>query len=200
MTAPTRISPRRCGSSKRAVVAPCGAGLALDRAPQRVARVRLRGGAHLLGETGQHALAERLDVDVVLRDPAVAIDRAERVRDELRDRERREQRDDVGEGLVEGELVRQAGLEEAAAQAVEDGVGRLVGDDVVRQARVDRAAPAIGRRPDVPLERAEQDAVRIRVVVGVRLAEGAWHEGELVAREAPWDAPAEGRLERGQRP
>ena len=60
------------------------------------------------------------------------------------------QGDDVGERFVQREHVGVGRLVEAAVHAVEDGVRRLVGDDVVRQARVDAAAghviAGIGRR------------------------------------------------------
>ncbi len=58
----------------------------------------------------------------------------------LRQREVLEQRDDVGERLVEGEDVRIGGLAEASVQAVEQGVRRLVRDDVVRDGGEDDAA------------------------------------------------------------
>ena len=51
-----------------------------------------------------------------------------------------EQRDDVGEALVERQHVDVGRLEEIAAQAVHDGVRHLVGDDVVRQAGEDGLA------------------------------------------------------------
>ena len=51
-----------------------------------------------------------------------------------------EQRDDVGERLVEGQHVRVGRLHEVLVQAVEQRVRRLVRDDVVRQAGEDHAA------------------------------------------------------------
>lgn len=42
-----------------------------------------------------------------------------------------EDRDDVGESLVEGEDILVGRLQRARAQAVDEGVGYLVGDDVV---------------------------------------------------------------------
>ena len=49
----------------------------------------------------------------------------------LRDGEVLHQRDDVGEALVQREHVGVGRLVEAPVHAVEDGVRRLVGDDVV---------------------------------------------------------------------
>ena len=60
-----------------------------------------------------------------------------------------EQRDDVGERLVEGEHVGVGGLAKPAMQAIEQRVRRLVRDDVVRKARRTRdpgkSAPASHR-------------------------------------------------------
>ena len=92
------------------------------------------------------------------------------------------------------------GFEVAAAQAVEDRVGRLVGDDVVGQARVDDPGLLVTRGPHRTLERSEQDRARIRVVVRIRLAEGTRHEVQLVAGKAPRHSPAERLLEGSERP
>ena len=51
-----------------------------------------------------------------------------------------EQRDDVGDRLVEGGRVEARPLEEVRLDAVEQGMRRLVGDDVCRQAGVDDLA------------------------------------------------------------
>ena len=63
-----------------------------------------------------------------------------------------QQRDDVGEGLVEGADVGVRRLQEAAVHAVEQRVRGLVRDDVVRQAGEDHAAGhVVGRgRPRPP--------------------------------------------------
>ena len=66
--------------------------------------------------------------------------RGDLVAQHLGKREVLEQRHDVGEGLVEGEHVGVARLDEAAVHAVEQRVRGLVGDDVVRQAGEDHAA------------------------------------------------------------
>ena len=84
-----------------------------------------------------------------------------------------EQRDDVGEGLVEGEHVGVARLDEAPVHAVEQRVRRLVRDDVVREAGEDECrragccAGSAGAR-----EVAEQQRLLLRAVVGVGLAQG----------------------------
>ena len=82
------------------------------------------------------------------------------------------QRDDVGEALVQRQHVRVGRLVEAAVHAVEDGVGGLVGDDVVREAGVDAAAghvvAGVVRRG---LEVAEQQRHLLRAVEGVGLAQ-----------------------------
>src|SRR2546423_601570 len=54
-----------------------------------------------------------------------------------------EQRDDVGKGLVEGQHVLVNRLVEARVYAVEQGMRRLVRNDVVREAREDRGARRI---------------------------------------------------------
>ena len=58
--------------------------------------------------------------------------------------EDRQQRDDVGEALVKRRLVRVGRIEVALAQRVDQRVRRLVHDDVVREARVDRDAATAG--------------------------------------------------------
>ena len=64
----------------------------------------------------------------------------------LGEREVLEQRDDVGEGLVEGaDVVGLVGVEIAAVHAVEQRVRRLVRDDVVRQAREHHARLGCGK-------------------------------------------------------
>ena len=106
--------------------------------------------------------------------------------------EHRHQGHDVGQGFVEGGLIGQRRLFEAPPQTVEDGVGRLVGDDVVRKRGVDGRRAGRFRRIEV----AEQDGRRVRVVEGVCLGEGGRHEVELMTREAPAQPPAQRVLER----
>ena len=58
-----------------------------------------------------------------------------------------EQRDDVGERLVEGQHVAIDRLVEARMHAVEQRVRRLMRDDVVRQAGEDQRARRVAARP-----------------------------------------------------
>ncbi len=79
-----------------------------------------------------------------------------------------EQGHDVGEGLVEGRDVRVRGLLEAAMQAVQQGMGHLVGDDVGGQAGEHHGA----RRRGVPVPRArreiaEQQGLLVGAVIGI---------------------------------
>ena len=83
-----------------------------------------------------------------------------------------EQRDDVGERLVEGEHVGVARLVEAPVDAVEQRVRHLVGDDVVAQAGEDRQRRRAGSvRSDRRREVAEEERLLRRAVVRVRLAQ-----------------------------
>ena len=95
------------------------------------------------------------------------------------------QRDDVGEALVQRQHVGVGRLVEAAVHAVEDGVGGLVGDDVVRQAGVDAAAghvvAGVVRRG---LEVAEQQRDLLRAVEGVGLPERVRADGQLLDEAA----------------
>ena len=47
----------------------------------------------------------------------------------------KEQRDEIGKALVEGQHVDIRRLVEVGTQPIEEGMGRLVGDDIVRQRR-----------------------------------------------------------------
>jgi len=69
--------------------------------------------AELVGQSEQHPLAQRLGGDRGGVDPALAVRRAEQPADHVVDREHRQQRDDVGERLVERALVGQPGLDVA---------------------------------------------------------------------------------------
>ena len=53
---------------------------------------------------------------------------------------------DIGERLVKGQNVRIARLDEPMVHAVEQRVCRLVGDDVVRQARENRSTWQVSAR------------------------------------------------------
>ena len=84
--------------------------------------------------------------------------------------EMREQRAQVREALVEGQHVGIGGLREVGADAVDDRVGHLVRDDVLRQAGEDALAGKVAALAAlVGGEEAEQDAVRLRAVIGVGL-------------------------------
>ena len=103
----------------------------------------------------------------------VAAGRRDLVRTTVGVREVLEQRDGVGERLVEREQVGVARVEVVAMQPVQQGVGRLVGDDVERLAGEDRpAGQRIASRPLARREVAEEQGVRLGVVVGVGLAQG----------------------------
>ena len=174
-------------------VAPPGvARLELERAAQRAAahaRGRL---AELLGEANQRGPLQLRPRHAFRRDAAAHVRLAEDRLDERPDREDGQQRDDVGEGLVERRLVGQPRLDQVRPQPVEDGVCHLVRDDVVREARLDRAPGQ--------LEVAEEDAAVVAGVVRVRLGERVRDEEELVAAEGPRKPAAERLLERRQRP
>ena len=110
------------------------AGLRVDAAQGAPQRPALAGRLpELLGQFAQPVLAVQ-----------VAAGRGHLVPEHLGQGEVLEQGHDVGERLVEGEHVGVARLVEPAVHAVQQGVGRLVGDDVVRQAgeHGQRDAPA----------------------------------------------------------
>ena len=94
---------------------------------------------------------------------------------------------------MERGLIGQSRLEETPAQAVEDRVRRLVHDDVVAQARVDRRIVLV-----LGGHVSEQHRAVFPRVVGVRLGEGVRHEVQVVTGEAPREPPAERGLERGE--
>ena len=97
------------------------AGLLVDLADRVAQRAALAGRlAELLRELAQPVLARE-----------VAAGRGDLVAQDLGEREVLEQRDEVGERLVEREHVGIARLVEAAMDAVEQRVRRLVRDDVV---------------------------------------------------------------------
>jgi hypothetical protein len=56
------------------------------------------------------------------------------------EREDGEEGDHIRVAFVEGGLVRRGGVDEAGPEAVQQRVGRLMDDDVVRETAVDRAA------------------------------------------------------------
>ncbi len=153
--------------------------------------------AELLGELGEQVLFRQ-----------IAAGLGDLVAQHLGVGEVLEERHDVGEGLVEGQDVDVARLDEAPVHAVQQGVGRLVGDDVMGEAGEDRAAGedalGAGRRGG---KVAEQERLLDGAVVGVGLAQrmgvDAQAAHELVAvpacppvgRHRPERTPAEGLLE-----
>ncbi len=173
-----------------------------DRAAQGV-DPRLRGvAAQLVGQAEQDRLRQTVAIDGVPfqhagRWPVPAAPRrttrdlVDERDEDLRQREDRQQRDDVGETLVERRLVRGRGMREPVAEAVEEGVGGLVDDDVVGEAEEGRRV----RRPDI----AEHERLGFLRVVRVGLLEGVRDHLELMAARAPRHAPAEGELEAVER-
>src|SRR3954464_9102638 len=121
-----------------------------------------------------------------------------------------EERRQVREGFVKGWNVDVGRFHEVSANAVDDRMGRLMGNDVVGQAGEDRLARQVfaGVGQTCP-KIAEQDAVHLRIVEGGRLTEGVRVEVKevravvnvalLVTRDAPVNASAERRLESLQR-
>ena len=151
--------------------------------------------SHLIGQAEEHRLLERvalqmLGVDQAFR-PLAGFPIQQRAHDAF-ERENREQGDDVGKALVKRRLVRGGRLEVTAAQAVEDGVRRLVGDHVVRQAGEDRAVVRAG-------EVAEQNGSVGPGIKRVGLCEGMRCDVNLMAIGAPGNSASQSGLETGQR-
>ena len=107
---------------------------------------------------------------------------ADRVDERLLEAEVLEEGNDVGKGLVEGGDVDVRRTGELVAKSVDEGVGRLVDDDVVGEAGEDGLAGKI--RPDVPSfsgEVAEQERPKTWVIEGVRILEGVRKDPQLLA-------------------
>jgi hypothetical protein len=97
-----------------------------------------------------------------------------------RQREVLEQRDQVGEGLVERERVRIARVEQGRVHAVEDRVRRLVGHDVLGQAREHRAPGIDASRIRVRgREVAEEQRLALRIVERVLLPQRVRVDAQL---------------------
>ena len=162
----------------------------LDRAPQRLPADGRDLGAHLLGQPQQHRSGESLALEMPGRDQlAVAADlEVEQRADHVGQREQRQQRHDVGEPLVEGRLIGRRRLQVSLAQSVEDGVGGLVRDHVMRQAGVDRLSAGT-------LEVAEEYPPVVPGVERVRIRERVRGDMNLMAVRAPGNAAAERELE-----
>ena len=121
-------------------------------------------------------------------------------------REVLEQRHDVGEGLVERQHVGVDRLVEARMHSVEQRMGGLVGDDVVRQAGEDERAGGVVGVLDADREVAEQQRLLGRAVVGVAVAHGVGVDAQpadevglerraFAAARGPQRHPAERLLE-----
>ena len=147
--------------------------------------------AELLADAGEDVAAQPFGGDEASVDPAVGVRGAEAGRYHRTQREDGQQRDHVREAFVEGRLIGQAGAEEAAAQAVQHGVGGLVGDHVVGEAGVDRVVAGLRHV-------AEEQGAIVGGVVGVRLAEGVRHQVQLMAGEGPGQPASQGGLEGGE--
>ena len=136
---------------------------------------------------------------------------------DAREGEDREQCDDVREPFVKASLLRRGRVGVAPAQAVEEGVRRLVDDHVVREAGEDQAGAEAARLPALRLpfrrvvvgvifclpaalspveirlrEVAEQQRAVVLRIEGIGVGEGVRRDLKLVAEEAPADAPPEG--------
>ena len=170
-------------------------GLAVDLEVDGLAqRAAAPGGmAELLGQPG-HQLA-RAEL------PAVGCDLG---LDRLAQGEVREQRDDVGERLVEGETVDAGRLGVAAVKTVENGVRGLVHHHVVRQRGESPTRAGIARHRT---EIAEQQRDLLLAVVGIGFAQRMRIDPEPLDRlvvvalpaRRPQDAPSQRTLERADR-
>jgi hypothetical protein len=166
------------------------------RAPQGVAAHRGHLLPHLLGEPEQYRVAHPLGRQRPERDLLGPLLRGAEVdddADDVRQREDREQRDDVGEALVEAGLLGRGRIGVALAQAVEQRVRRLVRHHVVREAAPHHAPAPAG-------EVAEHERLVALGVEGVGVGEGVRRDLDLVPVEAPAHAPPQRELEPRQRP
>ena len=98
--------------------------------------------------------------------PQVAATTADLMLEQFGQVEPLKQCDDIGEGLVKCQHIDVGGFGESRVHPVEDRVGGLVGDDVVRQAGVDRKAGQLRTGP-VRGERAEEQRTPARFVEGI---------------------------------
>ena len=192
MTAATATSPRRCGSSKARSRRQSSFGASSSERRSALPRTPEVASPNCSARLEQRRSLQLQPLDPRRGDSPARVGPAEHRLDQAADREDREQGDDVCERLVEGRLVGQPGLDQVRPEAVQDRMRDLVGDDVVRETRVDRL---VGE-----LQVAEEDAAVVPRVVGVRLRERVRDEVELVARERPGEPTPERLLERGQRP
>ena len=170
-------------------------GLQLDRPAQCVHPRGAGFGRHVLSEPEQHRLPQLLGGDGAAGNHpvllvAVAIANHERL-EHLAECEHGEQRDDVGEALVERGLVGRRRSHEPAAQAVEQRVRGLVHHDVVREGQEDGLV--------VAAVVAEDEGLRFARVERVHLLERVGEDLELVGAGVPGHAAPERVLEASER-
>ena len=155
ITAATNSSPRRCGSWNSAVFR-CGRPGSMVALCRRAPPRTPSSSCPICSARPNRALLRR--AAAVTSALLISGSRAagtwsteQQMLDHLGLREDRQQRDDIGEALVEGGLIRVGRIHVALAQRVEQRVRRLVHDDVVRQARVDRCRPTSRRNSRRPV-------------------------------------------------
>src|SRR5262249_59565926 len=85
----------------------------------------------------------------------------------------REQSAEIGKAFMEGQHVRIGGLGEVGADSVDDGVGHLMRDDVLRETGENALTRKVTTLAGlVRGEKTEQDPVRLGAVIGVGLLHG----------------------------
>ncbi len=85
----------------------------------------------------------------------------------------REQRAEIGKAFMEGQHVGIGGLGEVGADSVDDGVGHLMRDDVLRETGENALTRKVATLTGLArCEETEQDPVRLGVVIGVGLLHG----------------------------
>ena len=89
----------------------------------------------------------------------------------------------VADELVKGGGLQRADLVVVGPDAIQDRVSGLVGDDIMRQAGIDRLV--------FVTEVVEPERLAVPVVAGVRLITSVRHHDQPVAVEAPWHRAAE---------
>ena len=169
---------------------------AVERPRQHLAEgVRLhqaRFDGEVVVEVPQVVLALQLGLRELAREPGerrrvadVAVLLGQDPVTELGATERRDHGHHVGDGLVHGERLGRGGVVEVGRDPVEDGVARLVGDDVLGEAGVDRLVVGAD-------EREELQALGAALVEGVGLVAGEGHDQQLRRVEGPVHPPAQG--------
>src|SRR5262249_6181189 len=85
----------------------------------------------------------------------------------------REQRAEIGKAFVEGQHVGIGGLGEVGADSVDDGVGHLMRDDVLRETGENALTRKVATLTGLArCEETEQDPVRLGAVIGIGLLHG----------------------------